>query len=329
MERFRSLFQVTEKGFYCEIGNFYIDPWKPVPYAVITHSHSDHARPGMGHYLCTTETKWFLKARLGKKISIETLSYNKPRHINGVLLQFIPSGHIRGSAQVVLEYKNTRVIISGDYKRQADLTAEVFQEMTCDLFISEATFGFPVYQWRPYEQVIQEIQEWWSTCFHHKKLAILHVYSLGKAQRILAHLEPIHFLFVHPSIYQMNQAYFLSGFSLPHTIPLADLSCCHPRLLQGALYLLPPQVKSQWNHLAIDYEIGAVSGWYASKKVREKKHYDRYFVLSDHADWKELIQTIQNTQAPNVIIYHGNGKALAHVLQKEGRKVKCISPHSL
>lgn len=322
MDEFRPLFQLTDKGFFCEAGNFYIDPWKPVSHALITHGHSDHARPGMKHYLCTPETSWFLKARFGNKISVETLPYNKAKQINGVSVQFIPSGHIRGAAQVVIEYKNKRVIISGDYKRQPDCTTEPFQEMTCDLFVSEATFGFPVYQWEPYTKVFKEIQDWWYFCFQNKKLAILHVYSLGKAQRILAHLEPIHFIFVHPAIYQMNQAYAYSGYSLPHVIPLAELSCCQPRLLQGALYLLPPQVKLQRNCLAIDYEIGAVSGWYASKKARAKSLYDRHFVLSDHADWNELLQTIRNTQAPHVVIYHGNGKAIAHVLQKEGIKVK-------
>jgi len=325
MKGFEHLLRITKKGFYCEVGDFYIDPWEPVPYAVITHGHSDHARPGMRHYLCTPETAWFLKTRFGKAISVETLPYGKALQRNGVSLRFVPSGHIRGAAQVVLEYQGKRVVVSGDYKRQEDRTTLPFQEVTCDLFVSEATFGFPVYQWEPADVVLNAIQNWWWECYQQKKLAILCVYSLGKAQRVLSALDPIHFLFAHPAIYEMNQAYRHSGFPLPHVTPLADPSQCQPRLLQGALYLLPPQVKLSPEKIPVAYELGAVSGWYASKRAREKSRYHRYFVLSDHADWNDLISTILGTQANHVLIYHGKSQALAHVLQKQGIQVNIIN----
>ncbi|MCS7152480.1 MAG: ligase-associated DNA damage response exonuclease [Bacteroidia bacterium] len=303
----------TPYGLYCEPGDFFIDPWRPVKYALITHAHSDHARWGSAAYLTSEENVPLLRQRLGN-IQVEGLRWGEKRSITGVKVSFHPSGHIRGAAQIRLEYRGEVYVITGDYKRQADPTTSPFEPLKAHVLISECTFGLPIYQWAPPETVIEEIAQWWADCRAKGKNAILYAYSLGKAQRLLASLPPVGPVYVHQSLVELNQIYEAAGVRL-----LPWKSAAEWNKENGILLIAPPAVqKSRWLSRFEPYEEAQASGWMAIRGRRRQKALDRGFSLSDHADFYQLLQTLRETEAEEVIFTHGYTENMVHLARLAG-----------
>ena len=232
------LVKFTKKGIYCIPGKFYLDPWFPVEYAIISHGHADHSRPGNKHYLCQNDSKAIIKHRLGQDISIESLGYNEPKNINGVQVSFFPAGHVIGSAQIRLEYKGYVVVFSGDYKTQPDFISTPYEPVKCHEFITESTFGLPIYKWKKEEELQAELQNWVLQNQQNNRTSVFLGYSLGKAQRIMKLIEGVDDIYVHTAINNLNNAISGSGIELPKTTLLnydfkkADI--------QNKIVILPP-----------------------------------------------------------------------------------------
>lgn len=299
-----SLLSFTENGIYCAQADVYIDPWRPVKKALITHGHSDHARWGHRYYLCTESAMPVIRYRLGN-VNITTIAFGEEKHINGVSFQFLPAGHILGSAQIRVEYKGEIWVVSGDYKLEDDGLAEAFEPVPCHSFITESTFGLPVYKWQPQEEVFRDINQWWAENKANGKYTILTAYALGKAQRILRHLDPsIGPILTHGAIENTNEIIRQQGIQLPDTVPIA--SAFDPKTHQGGIVIAPPSaIGSSWIKKFKSASLGVASGWMNLRGARRRRAVDRGFVLSDHADWEGLNQTIRATGAERIYVTHG------------------------
>ncbi len=294
----------TPAGIYCPEGDFYIDPHQRVPRAVITHAHADHARSGCGYYLCTPATKPLLDARLGRHASVETLPWHTDRLINGIRLSFHPAGHIQGSAQVRLERKGEVWLVSGDYKHAPDPTTQAWEPVRAHVFLSECTFGLPIFRWPPTEAIIAQIAHWWQDCQRRGVTAVLYAYSLGKAQRLLASLPELGPRYVHPSIAKLNAVYEAQGVALGKWLTWRGTG----RPLPQALVLTPKAAKPDWLIPFTPYEEGEASGWFMLSKRRQPNR--RPFILSDHVDFYQLTESIRHTGAEKVYFYHGYTQAM-------------------
>jgi len=313
-----NLLEFTEKGIYCEKADIYIDAWKPVDKVIVTHGHSDHARWGSKHYLCHTDSDPIIRWRLGDDNTIESIGYDKPLMINGVKFSFHPAGHIIGSAQVKVEYKGETWVVSGDYKLENDGLSTPFEPITCDVFITESTFGLPVYKWKAQESVFAEINQWWQNNANEGKASLLTGYSLGKAQRLLQGLNiAIGPVFVHGAIDNINQVIASNGIKLkPYQRVNADMK---KDAFRKALILAPPSAaNSPWVRRFQPLSLGIASGWMSLRGTRRRRAADRGFILSDHADWDGLNQAIQATNAERIIITHGYRSIFARWLNENG-----------
>lgn len=314
----KPLLRLTDKGLYCEQGDFYIDPWRPVEKAIITHAHSDHARSGHSWYLTHRLSEPIIRVRLGFSLQIETVDYYEKKTINGVSVSFHPAGHVLGSAQIRLEYKGEIWVASGDYKIEYDGLSHEFEPVKCHHFITEATFGMPVYQWRPQREIFTDINSWWNENKRNGKTSILLGYSLGKAQRLLWNIDhstgPI---FVHSSIENINEAFRSGGITLPETLDLKKYKLSNKH--DGSLIIIPPGAddSSLFKHKH-DYSIGFVSGWMVFKKSRKQMKMDRNFTLSDHADWNGLLHAIKQTEAEHIYVTHGVNTFFSRYLSELG-----------
>lgn len=303
---------LTKKGLFCQAGNFFIDPSRAVDHAVVTHAHSDHARKGSRRYYCTKSGTDLLRSRLGSAIEVSNFNYGESFYLNDVRVSFHPAGHILGSSQVRLEYGGEVWVASGDYKREADPTCEPFESVPCDVFVTEATFGTPGYTWPKDTDVGKEIFDWWS---HNSKQGInsvLFAYSLGKTQRVLGVLEPYGNkpIYCHPSATVLNDCYRQQGIKLAPTVCLSRLEST--RILRGELFIVPQSFlkKAQSEILGNHYQTAFASGWMA----RGSFGFDRGFLMSDHADWNDLVTTILQTKAKRVYVQHrGNGALVKHL----------------
>ena len=307
---------MTKKGLFCEPGGFHIDPSGAVEHAVITHAHSDHARRGAQNYYCTSPTVSILKVRLGKNIFVRPFQYHEKFQINGVTISFHSAGHILGSAQVRIEYKNEVWVVSGDYKRDPDPTCTPFEPVPCDVFITEATFGTPSYVWEKNLELGQQIFDWWSANAERGVNSVLFAYSLGKTQRVLGLLKPFAKkpIFCHAAAAEINNCYLDQGIPLAPTICLSSLE--DDRVLRGELFLAPQAfLKSEQAHvLGKDYQTAFASGWMAQGNSGFHGSYDHGFVISDHADWNGLLQTVRETGAKKVYVQHrGQGALVRHL----------------
>ena len=313
-----SLVTLTSKGFYCEHGDFYIDPWRPVKKAVLTHAHSDHAYRGNLEYLVAKEGEPLAKLRLDPDTGISTQAYGESVSINGVKLSFHPAGHILGSSQVRLEYKGEVWVISGDYKLTSDPTCAPFEPMKCHAFISEATFGLPIYRWPPQDQVFQEINDWWRRTKERGKAAVVFAYALGKAQRILNGVDSsIGPIFTHGAVERITQAYREVGVELPITIYAGSVN--NKKEFQGGLIVAPPSAQgSTWLRRFGPSSTAFASGWMMVRGARRQRAVDRGFVLSDHADWTELETAVRATGAETVYVTHGFAPELSRWLNESG-----------
>lgn len=311
------LLTFTDRGIYCPTADIYIDPWRPVDRALITHGHADHARAGMRHYLATAEAAPVIRHRLGE-IDLQTVRYGEPVDVNGVRFSFHPAGHVPGSAQIRVEHKGEVWVVSGDYKLEEDGISTPFEPVRCDTFISECTFGLPVFNWAPPGQVADQINAWWRENAADGRYAICGAYSLGKAQRILAALDPgIGPILCHGAVESTNQVLRAQGVALPETIhvtPEVDV-----KSMPGAFVLAPPSaLGSTWAGRFRPASTAFASGWMALRGVRRRRSADRGFVMSDHADWTGLTTAIRETGASRVFVTHGYTSVFQRYLAEQG-----------
>ena len=305
------------QGLYCPPGDFYIDPWRPVARAVITHAHSDHARPGHGHYLAAQPSEGVLRARLGD-IDLQTLPYGQRIVHNGVALSLHPAGHVLGSAQVRLAHGGQVWVASGDYKVAPDRTCTPFEPVPCDVFITESTFGLPIYRWCPDDEIFADINGWWGRNVLARRASVLTCYSFGKAQRILSGVDPsIGPIIVHGAVEPLNRAYRAAGVDLPPTSMVADIK--DRADLGRALVLCPPSAAaSPWMRRFGDASTAFASGWMQVRGNRRRGGWDRGFVLSDHADWPGLVSAVAATRARRIIVTHGSVPVMVRFLAERG-----------
>jgi putative mRNA 3-end processing factor len=310
-----ALLQATSTGIYCEAGEFYIDPWGPAARAVITHAHSDHAWSGSEHYLCARDGEGVLRSRLGPEASIESLRYGEAIAVNGVRVSLHPAGHILGSAQVRVEYRGEVWVVSGDYKLENDPTCKRFEPVRCHGFVTESTFGLPIYRWRAEGEVLAEINTWWRVNQEAGRASVLFAYTLGKAQRVLAGLDPeIGPICTHGAVEKLTQCYREQGIALPPTTYVAAAEGVN---WSRAIILAPPSSNgSLWLRRFGALSTGFVSGWMRIRGARRRRSLDRGFVLSDHADWPGLQEAIELTGAEKVWVTHGYRAALVRWLQE-------------
>jgi len=308
------LLKVDDRGLWCEAGGFYIDPWKSVSRAIITHAHSDHAKPGSSQYLCTTRGKGVLQCRLGASAKIESLPYGESLSIGGVKVSFHPAGHILGSAQVRVEYKGEVWVVTGDYKREPDRTCDPFEIVKCHTLITESTFGMPIFRWPLAHEVAEDIKTWWNQNTQQNLHSILLGYSLGKSQRLLSYLEsgpaPI---YLHPSVIPLTKAYEKEGIEFPKYAPIPK----NP--LPGSLVIAPPAfLQSTDFHPFANSTLAYASGWMAVKNLRKRQPADRSFIVSDHCDWPSLLLTIKECDAEQILVTHGYTATFVKYLRSIG-----------
>jgi putative mRNA 3-end processing factor len=314
---------LREAGLYCPAGDFYIDPWRPVARAVITHAHSDHARPGHHHYITSLPGTDVLRARLGD-VSLHSLPYGERLTVNDVELSLHPAGHVLGSAQVRLEHRGEIWVVSGDYKLEHDATCDGFESIRCHTFVTESTFGLPIYRWAPQAEVFAEINRWWSDNVALGRASVLFAYAFGKAQRILAGVDArIGPVLVHGAVEPLNHAYEQSGVLLPswsRATQVADKST-----FRRALIVAPPSAQSTpWLRRFGEYADAFASGWMHLRGARRRRAVDRGFVLSDHADWPGLQQAIAASGAQRVIVTHGYVAPLVRWLTETGLEAEAF-----
>ncbi|MGI9177425.1 MAG: ligase-associated DNA damage response exonuclease [Pirellulales bacterium] len=307
---------VTESGLYCERGDFHIDPWRRVPRAVITHAHADHARAGCDRYLCATEGKLVLRARIGGGAPIDTLRRGERVSLNGVKVSLHPAGHLLGSAQVRVEHGGITWVVTGDYKLHHDPTCAPFEHVPCDVFVTESTFGLPVYRWQSPEEIAAEINAWWRVNRDAGRTSVLLAYSLGKAQRLAAMVDPsIGPIVAHGAVMKLVEAYRASGVRLP---PIDRVPPRARRVGDGrALVIAPPSVLgSSWLNLFGESSVAMASGWMMLRGVRRRRGFDKGFAVSDHADFPGLLAAIDSTGARRVLATHGFSDALSRYLRE-------------
>ena len=309
----------TAQGLYCPDGDFHIDPWAPVARALITHAHGDHARFGSAAYLCTDHCAPLLRRRFGSDAVIECTPYGRQLTLNSTRVSFHPAGHILGSAQIRIEGSAGVWVISGDYKRAPDPTCAPFEPVPCDTFITESTFGLPIYRWDPAGAVIADMMAWWELNRQRGLTSIVFCYTIGKAQRLLAELRRVtdRPVLVHGMMVPMIEAYRSLGIDMLATQTLID----RPRgtSLAGELVLAPPSARgTPWMRRLGDLSDALTSGLMRVRGVRRQRAYDRGFVISDHADWPALLDTITATGASRVITTHGHAEPLARFLRDHG-----------
>ncbi|EAR51201.1 hypothetical protein OG2516_15040 [Oceanicola granulosus HTCC2516] len=308
----------TDSGIYCAAGDFHIDPWKPVARALITHGHSDHARPGMGAYLCTDGTAPVMRHRLGADIRAETMAYGETRRIGGATVSFHPAGHVPGSAQIRVEAGGEVWVASGDYKTVDDGLSTPFEPVACHAFITESTFGLPVFNWTPQDELRTQINGWWAANAAEGRASLLGAYALGKAQRLLTGLDPsIGPILTHGAVENTNEVLRAQGLALPDTIRVTPdlVARDHP----GALVLAPPSaLGSPWAGRFRGASSGFASGWMALRGVRRRRAADRGFIVSDHADWAGLNAAIRATGAHRIFVTHGYTSIFRRWLEEQG-----------
>ncbi|MDX1753945.1 MAG: ligase-associated DNA damage response exonuclease [Salinimicrobium sediminis] len=305
-----------EKGIYCEPAGVYLDPWKPVDKAIITHGHADHSRWGHKQYITHHTNVPIIKHRLGD-IEVSGRDYGETFSINNVKFSLHPAGHIIGSSQVRVEHKGEVWVFSGDYKTEDDGLAVPYEPVKCDAFITECTFGLPAFKWLPQEQVMKDINSWWQQNQSEGKTSILFGYSLGKAQRLLKFLDPsIGKIFTHGAIENMTEV--VRPFAeLPETTRITRET--KKEEIRGGMVLAPPSAHgSTWIRKMVPYETGMASGWMAFRGARRRRAVDRGFVLSDHCDWQGLLSSIKATGCERVICTHGYSEIFCRFLNEIG-----------
>lgn len=304
------------EGLYCPPGDFFIDPWQPVSHALVTHAHGDHLRPGHGHYLVAEAARHVVTSRVGP-VDLQTLPYGEAIVHRGVRVSFHPAGHVLGSAQIRLEHAGRTWVVSGDYKTGPDATCAPFEPVRCDVFVTESTFGLPVFRWAPQQEVFDGLNAWWAANAAAGRASVVYAYSFGKAQRVLAGIDPgIGPIVVHGAVATMDEAYRQSGVALPATKNVLEAT---PDEIRRSLVVAPPSAQgSTWTRRFGDHSDAFASGWMLLRGARRRRNVDRGFILSDHADWPGLLEAIAASGAPRVVVTHGYVEPLVRWLAEQG-----------
>jgi putative mRNA 3-end processing factor len=318
-----NLLTFTPEGIYCAAGDFHIDPWLPVPLALITHGHADHSRLGMGAYMATTSAAPVMRHRLGE-IKMDTVAYGDVTSINGVDVSFHPAGHVPGSAQIRVAHKGDVWVASGDYKTVDDGLSEPFEPVRCNAFITESTFGLPVFNWTPQDILADQINDWWARNAADGVFSLLSCYALGKAQRLLRAVDPsIAPILTHAAIENTNRIMRGQGIALQDTtLVTPDLDL---KAHKGALVLATPSaLNSTWARRFKPASSAFASGWMALRGVRRRRAADRGFIMSDHADWNGLNDAIKQTGAERIFVTHGYTSVFSRWLSEQGYDAKVV-----
>ncbi|HEV8273729.1 MAG TPA: ligase-associated DNA damage response exonuclease [Chitinophagaceae bacterium] len=312
-----ALIEFTNKGLYCKPGGFYIDPWKPVGRAIITHAHSDHARWGSDRYVCHTASLPLLKLRLGD-VAVDTVGWNETIYIDGTKISLHPAGHIIGSSQVRIEYKDEVWVVSGDYKTEDDGISGSFEPVKCNVFISESTFGLPIYKWKDQQEIFQNIREWINDNKESGKTSVLIAYSLGKAQRVMQSIKDIGVkIFLHGAIWNVHQALLQAGHHLPDAVRVSPET--PKENFKGHIVIAPPSADgTPWMKRFSPYSVGVCSGWMQVRGNVRRRNADAGFALSDHADWNGLLSAVKATGAEKVFVTHGFQATFSRYLNENG-----------
>lgn len=328
----------TDRGLWCEAGGFHVDPWRPVERAVVTHAHADHACPGCDHYLASPATCDLLRVRIGPGIDAQSLPFGETLTQGRATISLHPAGHILGSAQARIQRTADSSasgtdravwVVSGDYKTDPDPTAEQFEPVPCDVFISETTFALPIYRWPDRADVADEINAWWLANQQAGRTTVLLAYSLGKAQRVLRMLDPsIGPIAVHGAIPKLSAVYTKHGIDLPEALH-ANTDTADAIKGQGAIVCPPSASSGPWLRRFAGSggtRIAMASGWMRVRGRRRWQSLDHGFVLSDHADWDGLLRTIADTGAARVGLTHGSAETMARYLNETGRADAFVVP---
>ncbi len=316
MAAHKDLLTFNKNGIYCSVAGVYIDPWRKVDKALITHGHSDHARSGSKSYICHKDTLPIIRHRIGKSIEARGIQYGEVFTINGVRFSFHPAGHIIGSSQIRVEYKGEVWVASGDYKIQDDGVCTPFEPIECHAFITESTFGLPIYSWKPIRETIGEMNTWWEANKSLGKPSIISAYSLGKAQNILHNIDKtIGPIYCHGAIIAMNKVLQEAGLFDCDILPVTD----DVKNYGNALVLTPGSgINGPWAKRFKQASIGVASGWMNLRGARRRRGVDKGFVLSDHADWDGLNAAIKATGATKVVVTHGYQDIFTRWLCEQG-----------
>lgn len=312
------LFQMTDAGMYIPEADVYIDPWKPVHKAIITHAHSDHARSGSQYYLSHHISKPVLRYRLGSDINCESIDYHESVSLNGVKFSLHPAGHIPGSAQVRIEKNGRVLVVSGDYKLENDHISGEFEPVKCHTFISESTFGLPIFKWKEQDEIFSEINNWWRKNISENKTSVLCGYALGKSQRLLKNIDTgMGKIFAHGAVFNMNEVLRSAGLALPYMervtpeIPKTEFK-------QALIFAPPSAVGTPWLNKFNPFSLAYCSGWMQVRGSKRRQAIDRGFVVSDHADWEQLQQAIKLTEAERIYVTHGYTATFVKWLNENG-----------
>jgi putative mRNA 3-end processing factor len=315
----------TDRGLYCAAGDFFIDPWRPVDRAIVTHAHGDHLTWGCGDYLLADRGVALARTRLGQYADrVHGIAYGETRLINGVTVSLHPAGHILGSAQIRLEHGGEVWVVSGDYKTQADRTCDPFEPVRCHTFITESTFGLPIYRWAPQDEVFADINHWWQRNIENGRASLLFGYSLGKAQRLLSGLDPsIGPIVAHGAVETMAAHYRDAGVTLPPTVSASTLDAPS---LRRAMVIAPPNADgSPWTKRFGDAATAFASGWMRVRGARRWRSLDRGFTLSDHVDWPSLLDAVDATGASRVWVTHGFTAQVVRWLTERGLDAQVLA----
>jgi len=313
----RTLLVPAPEGLFCAEGGFHVDPRLPVPFALVTHAHADHATPGCGRYLCAAPSLPLLAHRLGPEAVIDGVAYGERRGLGGTTISFHPAGHILGSAQVRIESPGAVWVVTGDYKRESDPTCAPFETLACDVLVTEASYALPIFRWDDPREVLREIHAWWIG--NAQKASVLFCYVLGKAQRILAGLAELteRPVYVHGAIEPLTAIYRAAGIRMLPTLPVAETQ--KGRSFAGELILAPITARGlPWMKRFGDFESAFASGSMRIRGQRRRRAFDRGFALSDHADWPGILRTVRESGAQRVLATHGHRDALARQLREQG-----------
>ncbi|MCU0625674.1 MAG: ligase-associated DNA damage response exonuclease [Gemmatimonadaceae bacterium] len=321
------MLRVTDRGLYCEAGDFHVDPWRPVPRAVVTHAHGDHLAWGCDAYLVAEPGRAVAQERLGQYASrVEGIAYGEVRTINGVRVSLHPAGHILGSAQVRLEHGGEVWVVSGDYKTAPDPTCAPWEPVRCDLFVTESTFGLPIYRWPDEARVVRDINAWWARNAAEGVTSLLFGYALGKAQRLIAGLDPaIGPILLHGAVVRMTELYREAGIALPPTAHATAMRESRRDAVRGAIVVAPPSAENTtWARRFGTTSSAFASGWMLVRGARRRRGVARGFALSDHVDWPSLLSAIEATGASRVWVTHGFTGAVVRWLGERGVDARAI-----
>ena len=318
------LLELDQNGLYCATGDFYIDPWGSVERAVVTHAHSDHATPGSQAYLTARDGEAVLRARVGPEVPIQATAYGEELTMGGVRISLHPAGHVLGSAQVRIERGGEVWVVSGDYKLASDPTCAPFEPLRCQVFVTESTFGLPIFRWPDASQVISAIHAWWRANQQLRRASVLFAHPLGKAQRLLASVDPsVGPIYTHGAVERMNHLYRERGIVLAPTTHAAAGS-----RWAGALIVAPPSCHgTAWERRFGEFSTAFASGWMRIRGTRRRRSLDRGFVISDHADWPGLLRAVEETRADYVWVTHGYRAPLVRWLAEHGQNALAVEAH--